>query len=133
MRLRPPTKRFREWCRRARKIWPLDKPVRIRRMYPILVRCDTCDGCGYIPGERHRCLVCRGRGQYEISGECWDAGSHYEIRIDRTLCRDATADTLIHEWCHLRRGEVDRDDAGEHDKEFWEAFGEMYRAWHRTR
>lgn len=127
-RLRPNPKRFRQWCRRARKLWPLDKPVRIRRERKLTGHCTACFGKKPDP----TCPSCKGKGRYAISGECYESadGSHYIIRIDGAMCRSAVFDTLIHEWTHLLRGEYDRNDDGAHDDAFWTLHGELYRCWH---
>lgn len=113
-RLTPNPRRFRQWCRRARLLWPLDKPVRINRIRGL--------SCREPDGTRSR-----------LCGECWDAGTHYVIRLDAGMCSSATHDTLLHEWAHLLLGEVDRADPGEHGPEFWAKVGECWRSWHRER
>lgn len=104
------TRKFREWCRKARKLWPLDKPVSVRRR--------ALKGyCGYA----YTCEDTRGRVERCV------------IVIDTSLCRQAAVDTLIHEWAHLVRGEYDTRGMPLHDDEFWTLYGSMYRAWHREK
>jgi hypothetical protein len=94
---------LRRWGRKIRTLCPLDKPVRIRRV--------TGPDCGL----------------------CWDFPDHYLIHLNRDLCRQATWDTLIHEWCHLMRGEFENDPEGLHDDTFWILYGSIYRAWDREK
>lgn len=98
--------KFREWCRLARILWPLDKPVTVRRVHSR----DIGGACG----------------------ECGETDDGYYIKIARDQCRAAISDALVHEWCHLRRHEFDEDPEGLHDDTFWLEFGSMYRAWHTT-
>lgn len=56
---------------------------------------------------------------------------HYAITISSTLDRQATSDTLLHEWSHILTGE-DTGDYESHSPAFWERHGEIYRTWHET-
>lgn len=93
---------FRAWCHKAKRLWPLDKPVEIRR-----VQLKRMCGWSEQGEEQHR------------------------IRISRRLDRAATLDTLIHEFAHLWTGEQ-HGEGIEHSDEFWTTMGSMYRAWHRV-
>jgi hypothetical protein len=75
----PSTSEFREWCRLARRLWPTEHPVRVRRR-PM----DTC-------------------------GTCWDMGDHWLIEIDSQGDRQTQSDSLIHEWAHALRDEEETD------------------------
>lgn len=97
-----PTPKFRRWCRRARKLWPTERPVRVRRHV----------NKGYV-------------------GTCWDMGSYWLIEVDPGLDTQSQLDTLMHEWCHALRGE-EGGLWDLHSDEFWMLLGSMYRAWHRV-
>lgn len=98
--MNPSPRRFRQWCRWFRKRAPLDKPVRVRRT-------------------RYRPAGASALAQ--------DRGDHYRIAIWRGLCRQAQWDALCHEWAHLYRDEHYPATGEDHDREFWEVHGELYR------
>ena len=95
---------FRQWVARCRKLFPLSKRVRA-----------TLES----PGP-------------DLVGICWDAGETLIVRVCPRLDRHHAAETLLHEWAHLVRGEEDPDGLDLHDGIYWDRFGELYRAWHRT-
>lgn len=95
---------FRKWVARCRKLFPLSKPVRCT-LEP--------------PGP-------------DLIGVCWDSGETLIVKVCPKLDRHHAAETLLHEWAHLARGEEDPDGLDLHDGRYWEKFGELYRAWHRT-
>jgi hypothetical protein len=95
---------FKRWVARCRKLFPLSKPVRA-----------TLEN----PGE-------------DLIGICWDAGESLVLKVCPRLDRHHAAETLLHEWAHLFRGEEDPDGLDLHDGTYWMKFGELYRAWHRT-
>lgn len=68
----------------------------------------------------------------DLIGVCWDAGESLVLKVCPRLDRHHCVDTLLHEWAHLYRAEDDPDGLDLHDALYWEKFGEIYRAWHRT-
>lgn len=68
----------------------------------------------------------------ECIGICWDAGTYYVLKVCPRLDRHHAADTTLHEWAHLSRADDDPECIDLHDDAYWERFGEIYRAWHRT-
>lgn len=96
---------FRAWVRMCREMFPTRHPVKVRRR--------PMNDCGW--------------AQVYGSGKA----THYRITISSNLDRQATHDTLLHEWAHLITGE-DTGDYETHGPDFWERHGEIYRAWHRT-
>lgn len=95
---------FKRWVTRMRKLFPLSKPV----------RCFLSD-----PGP-------------DLVGICWDGGSSYVVKVCPRMDRHHAAETLLHEWVHLTRGDEDPQSLDLHDAAYWVKYGEMYRAWHRT-
>lgn len=110
MTRRPVSERtFRRWVKECRAKFPVDLPVRVRRVrFP------------REPGTRRPTHV----------GECLIGETSIEIRVEETLDRFATADTLIHEWAHALRHE--HDPIADHDDGFWVLFGTLYRTFYRT-
>jgi len=109
--MRVGTDKFREWCRRLRQLFPLDRPVRIRRLK----------------------LSDKTMTRF---GVAWSAiaDDGYDIVIHKGLDWCSVSDCLMHEWCHLRRHEDSDGAAGHlHDDEFWTEFGKIYRTFHKEK
>lgn len=96
---------FRAWVRQCRTMFPL--------RYPVAVRRRPLKDCGW--------------AQVYGNGKA----TNYRITIASNLDRQATHDTLLHEWTHIINGE-ETGDYESHSPDFWERHGEIYRAWHRT-
>lgn len=76
---------------------------------------------------------------HDLVGVCWMVEPeekhdprYYVLRVCPKLDRHHAAETLLHEWVHLVRADEDPDAIDLHDAAYWEKYGEMYRAWHRT-
>lgn len=100
----PSDRTLKRWTARARKLWPLWYPVRVVR----------------VPGA------------VECVGSCRFTGAGYVIEIWRGLCKQATNETLIHEWTHAALHDDGHPNWGGHCDDFWVRYGEHYRAWHRV-
>lgn len=71
---------------------------------------------------------------HDLVGVCWktDSDTAYVIRVCPRLDYISACETLLHEWCHLHYGEDEPTRFDLHDRGYWERYGEIYRAWHRT-
>lgn len=111
----PPS--LRAWAkivRRVRDSFPLSFPVRITRSCVAPDNTTTDSGgvwCWYEDGKPKRAHI-------------W---------IHSAQQRAMAIDSLLHEWSHLMREEVDPHPEGlmPHDDAFWITFGQLYRAWLR--
>lgn len=124
---RPPSARqWRKDVAHCRALFPTDAPVRVRR---------------------------RRLGEAAGTHSLWvdDEGTIVEhaITVDPRLQRDAAIDTLLHEWAHALEAERELprsppprlstlgsgDDTHDvdHPDSFWLTFGELYRAWIRSK
>lgn len=101
---------FRRWVATCRKLFPTDHPVKARRG-------DARGWCAYV------------QTWQTMRGKVIE----HHIKISDKLCRWATLDALLHEWAHVLHGERYGVDEHAHPKEYWEIFGELYRAWHREK
>lgn len=102
---------FRSWVQECRELFPTDAPVTVRRI-PL----ERDDSAGVVT--------------HFADVACTQPVEH-AITIDRRMCRQAIADSLIHEWAHILHGE-DTGDYVKHPRSYWEKLGELYRTWHRT-
>lgn len=109
-----PTK-MRELVRKARRLFPLDAPVVVKRrsMKEYAGWCET---------------TYRGKKGLERP-------VLHTITIDAQIGKAAVVDALLHEWAHALDSEGRPDPTADvylHDAVFWDIYGQLYRAWHRT-
>jgi hypothetical protein len=112
----PPTAAaWRHATRKARTLYPLDKPLRIvRRRPPGATAAEQTAACWYGLTDEDEALV------------------GHVIYIDPRLPLNAAIDGLLHElahaWCEENGIDVGPNEA-EHSDAFWLVFGKFYRAW----
>src|SRR5688572_18962414 len=99
---------FRHWTSLCRSMFPTNAPVRVRRQP---MKSDSGHMAAFYEGEPPDCRPLQ-----------------YIVVICSNLDRQATQDTLLHEWAHILHGE-DSGDYVDHTDAFWVKHGELYRAW----
>lgn len=65
-------------------------------------------------------------------GEVEIVDGHYRLRICPRMDYCGVLETVIHEWAHCVRCDLDPDGFDFHDDAYWLILGNLYRAFHRV-